>query len=576
MDESTDELIRPEDFPIPNRSQASLCSEELTSWNITPPLPAVLDGAGNLTPPAAPPESNDTQQPVENEWKSVLLFFTLAIITFVNAVDATSLPVALPVIAREFNASTYQSFWAGISFHLAAVASKPIHTAVSTIFRREEILYMCLLYFAIGSLVAGFPKNIDILIAGRTLQGFGGASLEVLSEAILGDIATPTDSYLYLNILSFIWAWSSALGPLIGATFAEHVDWRWIFWINIPLLVIPIVLLPTFRVLKPIKLPLRSQLTQIDWLGISLFIPSITLLTLAMTFNGTQHQWGSIATVAYLLLGILFLVSFIIREGYARAPIFPYWLFVSRTGFASLFGAFLHSIAFYATIFFIPIYFEGAVQLHPVATAINMLPFSILISVVALATSFVIRHCCRPACLIWVGWCFTTLGMGILVLLDNKANMARQLGLQVIGAIGLGILLPALGIPSQARADGEKTDIRIGDFICSRQLGAVVGAALGSRIFSTTFSAEVAKFLPLPEELSSLSDGDAAVNFIPLLTNLDILVDKRSMILGVYDRAMRAVWIALTVISGLGLLSSLLIRELRMMGKDTGKQAMQA
>ncbi|PGH36810.1 hypothetical protein GX50_00267 [[Emmonsia] crescens] len=585
MDESTDELIRPEDFPLPNRSQESLCSQKLTSWNITPPLPAVLDRTHHLAPLASPPslasnipppESNETQQLVENQWEFILLFFTLAIVTFVSALDVTSLSVALPAIAREFNASAYQSFWSGISFLLTAVLSQPIHTAVSAIFGSKEILYLCLLYSAIGSIVTGFSKSIDVLIAGRALQGFGGGSLEALSEVILGDFTTPADRYHYLTILSFIWAGGSALGPLIGATFAEHIDWRWIAWINVPLLAIPILLIPAFRILKPIKLPLRSQLGQIDWPGIALFILSLIFFILAMTWSGTQYQWGSIATVAHLALGTLFLVAFIIREGYAHTPIFPYWHFASRTGFASLFGAFIHGAVFYAVIFLIPIYFEGAVQLNPVSTAINMLPLSILVSVVALVTTaFGIRHLHRYPCFIWVGWFLTTLGIGILILSSSKTNTAGRLGLQVISAIGLGILPTALGIPSQARTDGKQTETTLGNFIFFRQLGAVVGVALGSRIFSNAFSAEVARFLPLPEGLALLSDGSAAVNFIPLLKSLNILADERSMILGVYERAMRAVWIALTVISGVGLLSSILNHELKVVGKDTGKQAVQ-
>lgn len=295
-----------------------------------------------------------------------------------------------------------------------------------------------------------------------------------------------------------------------------------------------------------------------------------------MTWSGTQYQWGSIATVAHLALGTLFLVAFIIREGYAHTPIFPYWHFASRTGFASLFGAFIHGAVFYAVIFLIPIYFEGAVQLNPVSTAINMLPLSILVSVVALVTTaFGIRHLHRYPCFIWVGWFLTTLGIGILILSSSKTNTAGRLGLQVISAIGLGILPTALGIPSQARTDGKQTETTLGNFIFFRQLGAVVGVALGSRIFSNAFSAEVARFLPLPEGLALLSDGSAAVNFIPLLKSLNILADERSMILGVYERAMRAVWIALTVISGVGLLSSILNHELKVVGKDTGKQAVQ-
>ncbi|PGG97534.1 hypothetical protein GX51_07286 [Blastomyces parvus] len=585
MDESTAELIRPEDFPLPNRSQESLCSQELISWNITPPLPALHDQTQHLAPPAPPPSIasyvppsvlDEAQEPVKNEWESILLLFTLAIVAFASALDATSLPVALPTIAREFNASTSQSFWVGVSFLLTVVLSQPIHTGLSAIFGRKEVLYLCLLYSSIGSVIAGFSKSIYVLIAGRALQGFGAGSLETLSEAILGDFTPPEDQFRYLTIFSFIWAGGFASGPLIGATFAEHVNWRWIIWINIPLLGIPIMLVLIFRILKPIKCPLRSQLAQIDWLAIALFIPSISLLTVGVTWTGAQDQWDSIATVALLALGILFLVTFIIREGYARTPIFPYWLLASRSGFVSLFGAFMHGAVLYSISFFVPIYLEATVQLNPVAAATNMLPISMLVPVMALATTFGIKHLQHYRYFIWIGWFLTTLGIGLLILLDNKTNTARLLGLQVIGAMGLGILLPALGVPLQNRTDGEQqTEATMGNFIFARQLGAVVGVSLCSRLFSNAFSAAIARLLPLPEALSSLSDGSAAVNFIPSLKGLDLLADEREAITGVYERVIKTVWIVITVLSGLGLLSSILIRELRAGRKDAGKQVLQ-
>ncbi|OJD21237.1 hypothetical protein ACJ73_07425 [Blastomyces percursus] len=586
MDESTDVLIRPEDFPLPNRSQESLCSQELISWNITPPLPALHDPTQHLAPPAPPPLTasnvppsglDKTQQPAKNERESILLFFTLAIVAFVSALDATSLPVALPTIAREFNARTSQSFWVGISFLLTAVLSQPIHTGLSAIFGRKEILYLCLLYSCIGSVIAGFSKSIYALIAGRALQGFGAGSLETVPGLILGDFTTPKDQFRYLTIFSFIWAGGFASGPLIGATFAEYVDWRWIIWINIPLLAIPIILALIFRILKPIKRPLLSQLGHVDWPAIALSLSSLSLLTVGVTWTGAKDQWDSIATVVLLGLGILFLVTFIIREGYARTPTFPYWLLTSRSGFVSLFGAFMHGAILYSTSFFIPMYLEAAVQFNPVAAATNMLPLSILVPTMALATTFAIRHLYRYYYyFIWTGWFLTTLGIGILILLDSKTNTASRLGLQVLGAMGLGILLPALGIPLQERMDGEQqTEAMMGNFIFARQLGAVVGVSLSSRVFSNAFSVDVARLLPLPQALSSLSDGSAAVNFIPSFKNLDLLVDEREVITGVYVRIIRTVWIVVAVLSGLGFLSSMLIRELRAGSKKTRKQALQ-
>ncbi|EDN03835.1 MFS transporter [Histoplasma capsulatum] len=585
MDENTDELIRPEDFPLPNRSQESLCSQELMSWNITPPLPAVVDKARHLTNPAPPPslaseapqqKSDELQQPVKNEWEFIFIFFTLAIVAFVRALDVTSLPVALPIIAREFNATTCQSFWAAISFLLTAVLSQPIHTVVSAVFGRREILYLCLLYSAIGSIITGFSKDIHVLIAGRALQGFGGGSFEALSETVLRGTSTSADRSRYLTILSFIWAAGFALGPLIGAIFAEHVDWRWIIWINIPLLAVPILLVLICRVLKPIKFPLPSQLEQVDWLGIVLFIPSLTLLTVAITWTDAQDHLGSIVTIAVLALGILFLVAFVIREGCVHTPIFPYWLLARKREFASLFGAFAYGAVLYPINLFIPIYFEAAVQLNPAAAATNMLPLSILVSAMALVTPLGIRHLCRYSCFIWIGWFLTTLGIGILILLHSETNTVRRMGLQVIGAVGLGILLPALSIPLEARTDGERqAEETMGNSTFAHQLGAVVGAALSTHIFSRSFSTAVGKLLPLPEPLVSLSDGSAAVRFIPLLKHLDLLVGETSAIVDVYERAMTAVWIAITVISGLGLVSSILVRELKVGEKDTGKQTLQ-
>jgi hypothetical protein len=305
----------------------------------------------------------------------------------------------------------------------------------------------------------------------------------------------------------------------------------------------------------------------------TLFIPALTVFALALTWGGPLYKWASARTLVPLVLGALLLVAFGVYEGFAKTPMIPYWLFGTGTRCATLLGAFLHGIVLYSILFYIPIYFEGVVGLDPLPSALNALPLSLLVSLSAVAAAFAIEFLRRYSWSVWTGWFFTTLGMGLLILFSAHSTLAQRLGLQVIGAVGLGILYPALGIPLQAATDDDQAGIAMGNFVFARQLGAVVGLALGSVIFSNRFSAEVSRLLPLPPGLESLTNGYAAVSMIPLLKTLGLPVTEKALILGVYAGATRAIWIAMTIVGGLGLVTCFFIRELSLERKEAGKQA---
>lgn len=448
---------------------------------------------------------------------------------------------------------------------------QPVHTALSDIFGRKQILYVCIVLFGIGSLIIGFSKNMAALIAGRAVQGIGGGGLEALAEIILTDITTLAERPFYLGILGFVWAAGSAFGPLVGGLFAELVSWRWIAWINLPILIFPVVLVPLFLRLKTIPSSLRSKFAQVDWIGIAIFIPGLTLFALPITWAGSLYPWASAGTIVPLVLGTLLLIAFGVYEGYAKTPLIPYWLFATSTRWASLVGAFLHGVVLYTVLFYVPIYFEGVLQLAPVTGAVNALPLSLGVSISAVVTAFAVEYVRRYLWSAWSGWGLATLGMGLFILFDAHTSIANRLGLQIIGATGLGILFPALGIALQAATDELQAGIAMGTFVFARQLGAVIGVALGSGIFANRFADEIAR-VTLPDALKGLN-GYAAVSMIPMLKGLDLPRIEKLVILEVYADATRAVWIAMTVICGVGLACCLGIRELTLERATTGRQA---
>ena len=131
-------------------------------------------------------------------------------------------------IAKDLHGTALQSFWSGISFLLTTVLFQPIHTILSDIFGRKLVLYICIGFFGVGSIVVACAKSMEILILGRTVQGIGGGGLEALSEIILTDLTTLKERPLYIGIMGFIWAAGAVLGPIVGGAFAEYVSWRWI------------------------------------------------------------------------------------------------------------------------------------------------------------------------------------------------------------------------------------------------------------------------------------------------------------------------------------------------------------
>lgn len=209
----------------------------------------------------------------------------------------------MQLIAQDLNATTLLSFWAGISFLLASVAFLPVHTAFSDIFGRKPILYACILIFAVGAVVVGTAKNGATLVIGRTIQGVGGGGLEALSEIILTDLTTLKERPVYLGILGLMFAGGSILGPVVGALLSQYASWRWIAWINLPLVGVAMLLILPFLTLNTDRSPFRAKAGRIDWLGIALFMIGLTSFILAIVWGDSYFRGTAGKRCFHFLLG---------------------------------------------------------------------------------------------------------------------------------------------------------------------------------------------------------------------------------------------------------------------------------
>ncbi|KAI9715087.1 MAG: hypothetical protein M1812_006205 [Candelaria pacifica] len=547
-----------------DRKRQNRFSQTRSRWSIPPASLANIQQAIPSMPPEKPGRKGKS-------WRFFLAFFALSVVAFTSALDATSLSIALPIVAKDLDGTSLESFWAGISFLLASIVFQPVCTSCSDIFGRKPVLYVCIGVFGLGSILFGIARNMGVLILGRTIQGVGGGGLEALSEIILTDMTTLKERALWIGILGFVWAAGSVMGPLLGGAFSEYASWRWIGWFNLPLMGLAVVLIPPFLKLAPIKLSMKAKLKALDWIGIPLFMIGMTSFVFGLTAGGVLFPWKSYKTLLPLILGIGVLLGFVAYESQPKEPMIPYRIFANSTGAIAIVTALLHGVLLFGVLFYLPIYFEAVVGDKPLRGAVEALALSLTVTPFAIIAAFAIDYIRKYCWAVWAGWILTTIGMGLMSMLTLGTKQADRIGLQIMLGIGLGILYPALSIPMQASVNVDDSGLAIGTFVFARQMGAVVGLAIGSAIFTNLFNHKLPDILP--DKLFGLSQGNAGISLIPELRHLGISSDDLAPVLLAYADALRGVWYALTAIAAIAFIATLFMKDLSLESEMTGKQA---
>ncbi|KAF5966027.1 major facilitator superfamily domain-containing protein [Fusarium bulbicola] len=482
-----------------------------------------------------------------------------------------------PHIADDLNSTTLESFWAGISYILCVVVTQPLYTTVSDVIGRILPLYFAIILFSIGSVVFATANHMTLVILGRVLQGLAGGGLDTLSEIVVADMTTLQERSLYLGLMALPIAAGSVLGPSLGAVFSSSVSWRWIGWINLPFLGISFILLAFFLHLKPLGETLAAKVKRLDWGGIALYSIGTVLFVLPVSWAGTLYAWKSWETLVTLLLGIAFLAGFAIYERWPAAPVMPYRLLASMSVKMTLLSNFALGAMLFTLLQYVPFYYQ-AVQLETViGSAVSMLPtniISVLSAVGVVIIIGVIGSGYRWGILLF--WVMATVGSGLLVLLNLTSGSSMRMGLPVICSAGIGALMRLLHLPMQASVpDVNDTGVAIGLLLTCRLMGGLIGLVVGSTIFSNVFASSVPSLAELPDSLAILKDADNAVRFIPKLRTLDLPREVLDPVLRAYLAALRAIFYTMTGFGGLGIFTSLFIREHNLERNELGRQQFQ-
>lgn len=502
-----------------------------------------------------------------------LSFVCLSLLVLIVSWDAIVLSVAIPIIAEQLHGTTLESFWASIAYMLGVAVTQPLFASVSDVLGRKGPLYFSIVLFGVGSIVFAVAKDMTTLIAGRAIQGLGGGGLDVLQEMIVVDMTTLKERPLYLALMAIPTATGSIVGPVVGALLSEYASWRWIGWINLPVLGVASVLAFMFLRLRPIGSSFASKMRALDWVGMFLFTAATVSVSLPLSWADSLYSWGSWRTIFPLILGVVIFVGFGWYEARPAQPMIPYRLVNNRTAAMALIAGTLHGAVLYAVLLYFPLFFQVVFLQTPLKSAISMLPACCLSVGLSIISPIAVEATRRYRLQLWIGWILLTLLLGLWCIVDQGTTQKEYDALLAFLGSGIGIIFTTNLIPMQASIKHvDDAGLAAGLTVIFRIFGGLIGLAVGSSAFNSVFSTQIASLGPLPAEVSVLSDPRQAIGFIPTLRLLDLPPATMNNIIDAYRISFRAIWIVLACLAGVGLVSSLLLEELDLENEEMGKQ----
>ncbi|KAF2137939.1 uncharacterized protein K452DRAFT_235249 [Aplosporella prunicola CBS 121167] len=499
----------------------------------------------------------------------------VALLAMMVSLDGTSVSVALPIMAESLHGTAAEAFWTGTSFLLSsAVFQLPIGSLSET-FGRMYTLAACTLLFLIGIIISSVSHNFTPMLLGRTIQGMGGGGIILLNDIVITDLVPMRHRGTYFGIIGGVWALGSVSGPVIGGALAYEASWRWLFWINIPFAAIALVMIPIYLRLKRTPGSVLEKLRSIDWIGSVLFIGATSSFLIPITWGGVQFPWESWHTLVPLLMGVAGMAAFCVYEKLVPStPIIHLDLLRDYNMAYSLFAAIINAAIVYGALYFLPLYFEATKDYNPTVSGVALFPATFTVAPMSIIAGIVISKTGDFRVVTWVGWILSTVGLGVMTLLDVDTSVVKWFFMTFTTGLGLGLLYTSLAIINQAATPSDDAmAIAIGLFIFARCLGQCLGVAMSGSVFQNQMKAKLLKTETLADKATEYSRD--ATSIVALLGGMPDDERKRELIQA-YADALKIVWAVFAALSGAAMLAGFFIKKVSLDRAHQTRQGLDA
>ncbi len=414
----------------------------------------------------------------------------LMLVMLLASLDQTIVSTALPTIVGDLGGLAHIS-WVVTAYLLAVTIVTPLYGKLGDLYGRKRVLQAALIIFLVGSVLCGQAQNMTELILFRGLQGLGGGGLMVGAQAAVGDIVSPRERGRYMGLFGAVFGVSSVLGPLIGGFFTSHIDWRWIFYVNIPLGVVALVTLA-------IALPSRAQSTKhaIDYAGAAALAVALTSLVLLTTLGGNTYAWMSAEIFALGALVLIGTAAFVAIERRAAEPILPLELFRNRTFVVAGAIGLVVGFALFGSLTYLPLFQQVVRGLDPTESGLQLLPLMGGLLIASIGSGQIISRIGKYRIFPILGTGIAMIGLYLLTGLEpGTSTVALAFHMAILG-FGLGLVMQVLVLAVQNAVSYSQLGVATSGATLFRSIGGSVGTAIMGAVFTHNLSAQLEQAAP--------------------------------------------------------------------------------
>ncbi len=411
---------------------------------------------------------------------------------FISAMDNTVVATATGNIVSHLGGID-KIVWITAAYMVTEMAGMPIFGKLSDMYGRKRFFVFGLVAFLIGSMLCGTAQNMDQLALYRAIQGVGGGALMPIAFTIIFDVVPREKAGRFSGMFGAVFGVASIFGPLLGSYITDHISWRWVFYINVPIGIVTFILVYFFY--HESKQHVKQR---IDWFGILTLVPAIVCLMFALEFGGNQYAWNAPQILAGFIAAAILFLLFLYAERHAAEPVVSFHMIRNRVFAGSNLVGILSGSAYIVAVIYIPIYIQGVLGGSAINAGVELLPMMLGSSITApiggmLANKMSYRNVLLPFCLLFL------VGIYLLTTLNTGSATWQVMVYMAIVGLGIGPSFSVIGMAAMSEFDISMRGAASSTNSFVRELGMTVGIVVFGVIQKNVFNHQLKQaFAGLP------------------------------------------------------------------------------
>jgi len=474
--------------------------------------PVVRSMAAETAPAAALSEPAPEHFEERSHGEIMVVVSALMLAMLLAALDQTIVSTALPKIASDLHGLSKYS-WVATAYLLTSAVATPLYGKISDMFGRKKIFQTAIIIFLVGSALCGAAQTMNQLIFFRGLQGIGAGGLMTLVFAIIGDIVSPRQRGRYQGYFGAVFAISSVIGPLLGGLFTDHLSWRWVFYINLP-----IGILALSAIGARLHLPVHKSPHKIDFAGAFLLAISVVSLLLATVWGGVDYAWSSVQILGLFATTLLGSLLFVWREHKAKEPVIPLSLFRNEVFSVASLLSFLIGIVMFGALIFLPEYQQIVRGDSATKSGLMLLPMIAGLMAASVTSGRLISKLGHYRRFPILGTALVTFAFWLFSHIAVHTNRAVLGVWMAVLGLGIGMVMPVLTLAVQNAVERKNLGTATSSVTFFRSIGSSLGAAIFGAILLNRLTVHLTQTLPhsvASHAAKGLSSSASALHKLP-------------------------------------------------------------